>query len=44
MYYGLVYAAMQDVVPANLRGAAMGGYSSCSIWAAQRGDRWSPAG
>jgi len=25
-YYGLVYAAMQDVVPANLRGAAMGGY------------------
>jgi MFS family permease len=26
MYYGLVYAAMQDVVPANLRGAAMGGY------------------
>jgi MFS family permease len=26
MYYGLVYAAMQDVVPAGLRGAAMGGY------------------
>jgi MFS family permease len=26
MYYGLVYAAMQDVAPANLRGAAMGGY------------------
>jgi MFS family permease len=26
MYYGLVYAAMQDVVPPNLRGAAMGGY------------------
>jgi len=26
MYYGLAYAAMQDVVPANLRGAAMGGY------------------
>jgi MFS family permease len=26
MYYGLVYAAMQDVVPANLRGVAMGGY------------------
>jgi MFS family permease len=26
MYYGLVYAAMQDIVPANLRGAAMGGY------------------
>jgi hypothetical protein len=25
-YYGLVYAAMQDVIPANLRGAAMGGY------------------
>ncbi len=26
MYYGLAYAAMQDGVPANLRGAAMGGY------------------
>jgi MFS family permease len=26
MYYGLVYAAMQDVAPANLRGVAMGGY------------------
>jgi MFS family permease len=25
-YYGLVYAAMQDAIPANLRGAAMGGY------------------
>ncbi len=26
MYYGLVYAAMHDVVPPELRGAAMGGY------------------
>ena len=26
MYYGLVYAAIQDVVPAGLRGTAMAGY------------------